>query len=91
MKGKKKPNRKPAKGRVTGVVGVGLDAADGHKRVTRTEEMVLVGGSHDTHARMQETAIKFSENLEKCGKKLPEVSPEQALDLLRDAISRTGK
>ena len=90
MKGKKNRGKKAAKGRVKGVVGVGLDATDGHRRITRTEEMVLVGGSKETHERMQETAIKFSENLERCGKKLPEVSPEQALDLLRDAISRTG-
>lgn len=85
----KKPKKPKAK--VQAVVGVGLDATDGVKRITRTEEGVLVGGSKETHERMQETAIKFSEGLERIGKKLPEVSPRQALDLLREAIERTGK
>lgn len=85
----KKPKKPKAK--VKAVVGVGLDADDGVKRITRTEEGVLVGGSTETHERMQETAIKFSEGLEKAGKKLAEVSPQQAMDLLREAIERTGR
>ena len=39
----KPPER--SKATVAAVVGVGLDNEDGHQRVTRTEEMVLVGGS----------------------------------------------
>ena len=87
------PAKKPKKPRakVQAVVGVGLDGTDGVKRITRTEEGVLVGGSKETHERMQETAIKFSEGLKRIGKKLPEVSPRQALDLLREAIERTGR
>jgi hypothetical protein len=75
---------------VAGVVGVGLDGEDGHKRVTRTEEMVLVGGSAETHEKMQETAIRFSENLEKRGKTLREASACEVIDLLRAAIEKTG-
>lgn len=86
----KKP-KKPKKLKVEAVVGIGLDATDGVKRVTRTEEGVLLGGSKETHERMQETAIKFSEGLERIGKKLPEVSPQQAMDILREAIERTGR
>jgi hypothetical protein len=82
--------RKKAEPTVTGVVGVGLDGTDGHQRVTRTQEMVLVGGSAETHEKMQETAIRFGENLEKRGKKLQEASVREVLDLLRDAIERTG-
>lgn len=85
----KKPKKPKAK--VKAVVGIGLDATDGVKRVTRTEEGVLVGGSKETHERMQETAIKFSEGLEQVGKKLSEVSPQQAMDILREAIERTGR
>jgi len=85
----KKPKKPKAK--VKAVVGIGLDATDGVKRVTRTEEGVLVGGSKETHEQMQETAIKFSEGLEKAGKKLSEVSPQQAMDILREAIERTGR
>lgn len=81
-------NTQPA---ISGVLGVGLDNQDGHKRVTRTDEMVLVGGSAETHEQMQETAIRFSENLEKRGKKIQEASVSEVVDLLRDAIEKTGR
>ena len=88
---KKKPGKAKAKPAVAGILGVGLDAADGQKRVTRTEEMVLVGGSAETHERMQETAIKFGEGLEKRGKKLPDASVGEVMDLLREAVEKTGR
>lgn len=86
----KRTKRKPEP-TVGGIVGVGLDGEDGHKRITRTEEMVLVGGSAETHERMQETAIKFGEELEKRGKRLPETTVREAVDLLREALERTGR
>jgi hypothetical protein len=88
---KKKAGKKKVEPKVNGIVGVGLDAEDGHKRVTRTEEMVLLGGSEETHGRMQETAIRFGEELEKRGKALPETSVREAIDLLREAIEKTGR
>lgn len=87
---KKRSGRK-TEPKVNGILGLGLDAEDGHKRITQTEEMLLVGGSEQTHERMQETAIRFGEELEKRGKALPEVSVREAIDLIREAISRTGK
>jgi hypothetical protein len=90
MPRKKAKPSKPPEVAVAGVVGVGLDGEDGHQRITRTEEMVLVGGSAETHEKMQETAIRFGENLEKRGKTLREASVGEVLDLLRDAIERTG-
>ena len=80
-------NREDEKGRqLVGFLGVGLDNQDGHQRLTRTENFLLVGGSAETHERMQDTAIRFGEALQKRGKTLPEASPEEALDLLRDAL-----
>ncbi len=87
MARKKRQRRKEAGPKV---VGLGLDGEDGHTRVTRTEETVLVGGSAETHERMQETAIRFSENLEKRGKTVQEASVLEVIDLLRDAIEKTG-
>lgn len=87
----RKKSGKLSKAKVAGILGVGLDGEDGHKRVTQTDEMTLIGGSADTHERMQETAIKFGEGLEKRGKTLPETSVEEAADLLREAIHRTGR
>src|SRR5262245_50507238 len=62
---------------VAGVLGVGLDGDDGHKRVTRTEEMVLVGGSAETNERMQETAIRLAEALEKRSTRLQDTHAQE--------------
>lgn len=71
---------------VVGFIGIGLDNKDGHQRVTQSEVFLLVGGSEETHERMQDTAIRFEESLEKKGKRLEETSPEEAADLLRKAM-----
>jgi hypothetical protein len=75
---------------VVGVLGVGLDGTDGHRRITRTEEMVLVGGSRETHERMQEVAVRFGEALEKRGKMLPGASVREVIDLLLEAHEKAG-
>ena len=85
---RKKPKKK-VEPTIVGVVGLGLDGADGHRRMTRTEEMVLVGGSAETHERMQETAIRFAEALEKRGLRLRDTPAREAADILREAIERT--
>jgi len=71
---------------VLGFVGVGLDNQDGEHRLTRSQHFLLVGGSAETHERMQDTAIRFDEKLKKTGKPLHDTEPEQALDLLRDSL-----
>lgn len=73
---------------ILGFLGVGLDNEDGHTRLTRTDHFVLCGGSADTHERMQETAIYFNEELKKRGQVLPEISREQAIELLQKALDR---
>src|SRR5262245_24766137 len=50
------PRSKPE---VLGILGVGLDSKDEHKRITRSDEMLLVGGSQETHEKMQVVAIRF--------------------------------
>jgi hypothetical protein len=85
----RKPARKK-KSTVEGVLGIGLDGTDGQKRITRTPEMVLVGGSKETHERMQEVAIRFGEALEKRGKALPEASVREVIELIREAHEKAG-
>ncbi|HEX4588845.1 MAG TPA: hypothetical protein VH120_02875 [Gemmataceae bacterium] len=75
---------KPGAPEVVGFLGIGLDS-DGHRRVTKADHFVLVGGSAETHEQMQETVVKFEEALDKTGKRLRDVSPEEAADLLRKA------
>jgi hypothetical protein len=84
---RKKPKKK-TEPTIAGVLAVGLDGADGHRRITRTEEMVLVGGSAETHERMQETAIRFAEELEKRGRSLQDTPAREAIEMLREAIEK---
>ena len=70
---------------VIGFLGVGLDAKDEHKRLTRSDNFLLVGGSEETHERMQETAIKFNESLERRGKPLRETTVEEVIELFHEA------
>jgi len=74
--------------RLAGFLGLGLDNEDEHKRITRSEHFLLLGGSAETHERMQDTAIHFNESLRNRGKTLQETEPEEALDLLRQALDR---
>ena len=62
------------------LLGVGLDS-DGHKRLTRGENFVLVGGSKETHEVMTEKAIKINEKLTAKGKQLEDVCPKEFDDI----------
>jgi hypothetical protein len=72
--------------RVVGFLGVGLDNQDGHKRLTRSEHFLLVGGSAETHGRMQDTAVKFTEALRRRGKALEETSAEEVIELFHESL-----
>jgi hypothetical protein len=73
---------------VVGLLGVGLDHRDGHQRITRGEDFVLVGGSQETHERMQDVAIRVTSSLEERGKRLREAEVREVLDLLQKALER---
>jgi len=77
--------RKPTQKQIVGLVGLGLDNQDEHKRLTQSEHFVLVGGSAETHERMQDTAIRFEEDLKNRGKRLQDASVEEVYELLRKA------
>lgn len=84
----KRTTRKEPSPEVLGFLGVGLDAGDGHRRVSQSEHFVLLGGSAETHERMQDVAVHFEEALKRTGKPLAETLPEKAVDLLREAMGR---
>ncbi len=73
----KKPKRKAA------LLGLGLDS-DGHKRVTKGDNFLLVGGSKDTHEQMTEKAIKINEKLKARGKQLETVSKAEFDDIAHE-------
>jgi len=70
-----KPNRK------THLLGLGLDDAEGHVRITRGRNFHLLGGSQDTHEAMQEKCIKLNEKLDARGKDLDDLDRGELLDL----------
>lgn len=72
------------------LVGVGLDNDDGHTRLTRGKNFVLCGGSHETHAVMQETVSKINERLDKQSKRLEDVSVSELRDICRDVSESIG-
>jgi hypothetical protein len=71
------------------LIGQGLDNKDGHQRITKAEEILIVGGSPETHEKMQEQAIKFSEESAKKGKKLSELSLNELSNVVQTVISKT--
>ena len=81
-------NRKP---KSAALLGLAFDHDDGHTRLTRGKNFVLLGGSHDTHAMMQETALKINENLDKRGKRLEDVSVGELRDICRDVTDSMGQ
>ena len=82
----RKSKRKADK--VSGLLGLGLDNEDGHKRVTKGEEFLLVGGSEETHERMQDVAIRVTESLKDKGKRLQDACAEEVIELLQKALDR---
>jgi hypothetical protein len=79
----------PDRLRVLGLLGVRLDN-DGHWRIAGSDSFLLVGGSAETHDRMQETAIRFEKALQRRGKTLADADVAEVVDLLhaaREAVS----
>ncbi len=63
------------------LLGLGLDAKDGHVRITKGENFHLVGGSEETHGTMQEKAIKLNEHLKKRGQSLDTIGPDEFAEI----------
>ncbi len=72
------------------ILGVGLDNDDGHTRLTRGKNFALVGGSHDTHSLMQETAVKINEQLDDRGKRLEDVSVNEMREICHEVRESIG-
>ena len=78
--------KQPPKPKVSGLLGLGLDGRDGHKRITRGEKFAIVCGSSETHERMTEGIVKTLEKLSHKGKTLEDAEPAEVADLLRENI-----
>ena len=82
------PAPKKAPSGKAGLLGVGLDNADGHKRITTGDQFVLVGGSAETHERMAETTIKTFEELKRRAKHLENVDPRELAEIIHKSTPR---
>ena len=67
------------------LLGIGLDS-DGHVRATKGDDFFLLGGTEETHGRMQEHVEKFQATLGKMGTDLQRASNEQ----VREAAHESG-
>jgi hypothetical protein len=83
-----KPTRKKRQPKVSGILGVGLDNEDGHKRITTGEKFILVGGSETTHERMTETIVKTFEELKRRDKELENVDPQELGEIIHKSQPR---
>lgn len=81
-KDSRKPVRKRRQPKINGILGVGLDHDDGHKRITTGEKFVLVGGSQETHERMTETMMKTFEELKRRDRPLERVDPRELAEII---------
>jgi hypothetical protein len=75
-----KKRKKPR--RPVGLLGLGLDNDDGHKRITTGDKFAIVGGSAETHERLTETVVKTFEELRHRGKTLQEVEPTELSEIV---------
>ena len=88
------------------LIGFGLDNADDHNRLTRGDQSLIFGGSAETHAEMQETALRMEEQLERWGRQLGDLDPAELAELaamidspelreialrLQDGLERQGR
>ncbi len=73
---------------VAGLLGVGLDHHDGHKRITQGEKFAIVGGSEETHERMTETVVKTFEELKHRGKPLEQIDPRELGEIIHQSTPR---
>lgn len=84
-----KPKRSPARrAKSAALLGLGLDNDDGHKRITRGEKFVLVGGSAETHDRMTETTLKTFEELKRRDRALETVDPRELAEIVHKVSPR---
>ncbi len=72
------------------LIGLGVDQDDDLKRITRTEDITLLGGSEETHERMVEEAQAFVEMLNRYGKKMEELTRKEYYEIV-EKISRNSK
>jgi hypothetical protein len=64
------------------IIGFGLDqAGNGPRRVMTGADCLVVGGSEETHAELLETMLRLEAELERVGRPLGELPPEELAEI----------
>ena len=63
------------------MIGFGLDGAEGRRRLTTSEQCVLLGGSEETHSDLLETVLRLESELERRNQLLGDVTPTELADI----------
>ena len=63
------------------LIGFGLDNGDDEQRLTRGDQTLIFGGSAETHAELQETALKMEQELNRRGQDLGDLDPIELAEL----------
>jgi hypothetical protein len=88
------------------LIGLGLDNSDDHNRLTRGDQSLIFGGSAETHAELQQTALRMEQQLKRWGRQLGDLDPAELAELatmidspelgeialrLKDGLEREGR
>jgi len=66
------------------LLGLGLDRdPEGHARITKGDDILLVGGSEKTHESMQECVERVVHSLKKLGTNLQHASDEEVAEAIK--------
>jgi hypothetical protein len=63
------------------LIGFGLDSGDDQQRLTRSDQTLIFGGSAETHAELQETALRIEQELDRQGRRLGDLNPAELAEL----------
>jgi hypothetical protein len=63
------------------LIGLGLDSHDQHRRLTRSDQSLVLGGSAETHDELRETVLRMELELDRQGQRLGDLSPLELAEL----------
>ena len=72
------------------LVGLRVEKADGHTRVSRGEDFVALGGSKEGHEHLRETVAEISDEVKRRGREMGEVRREELKEIVARAIEKVG-
>jgi uncharacterized protein YjlB len=85
-----KPQQRVRRDRKGFLVGVRLDKGDGHKRISRGKDFVVVGGAKEGHEHLRETVAAMSDEVKQRGKDVAEVQREEFREIFEKVREKLG-